>query len=54
MDKVQKKLVQGIFKIWEAVQKDDGRFLVQDIPDVGLVAVVAFPHTAAEGLPASV
>lgn len=38
MDKVQKKLVQGIFKIWEAVQKDDGRFLVQDIPDVGLVA----------------
>lgn len=38
MDKVQKKLVQGIFKIWEVVQKDDGRFLVQDIPDVGLVA----------------
>lgn len=38
MDKVQKKLVQGIFKIWEVVQKDDGRFHVQDIPDVGLVA----------------
>lgn len=38
MDKVQKKLVQGIFKIWEVVQKDDGWFHVQDIPDVGLVA----------------
>lgn len=42
MDKVQKKLVQGIFKLWEGVQKDDGRFHVQDIPDVGLVA--ATPH----------
>ena len=38
MDKVQKKLVQGIFKLWEGVQKDDGRFHVQDIPGVGLVA----------------
>lgn len=38
MDKVQKKLVQGIFKIWEAAQKDGERFLCQDIPDVGLVA----------------
>lgn len=38
MDNIQKKLVQGIFKIWEAAQKDDGRFHVQDIPDVGLVA----------------
>ncbi len=38
MDKVQKKLVQGVFKIWEAAQKDDGRFHIQDIPDVGLVA----------------
>lgn len=38
MDKVQKKLVQGVFKIWEAAQKDGERFRVQDIPDVGLVA----------------
>lgn len=38
MNKVQKKLVQGIFKIWEAAQKDGERFHVQDIPDVGLVA----------------
>lgn len=38
MDKVQKKLVQGVFKIWEAAQKDGERFHVQDIPDVGLVA----------------
>lgn len=39
MDNIQKKLVQGIFKLWEGVQKDDGRFHIQDIPDVGLVAV---------------
>lgn len=38
MDKVQKKLVQGVFKLWESAQKDGERFLVQDIPDVGLVA----------------
>lgn len=38
MDNVQKKLVQGVFKIWEAAQKDGERFRVQDIPDVGLVA----------------
>lgn len=38
MDNIQKKLVQGIFKLWEGAQKDDGRFHVQDIPDVGLVA----------------
>lgn len=38
MDKVQKKLVQGIFKIWEETQKYGERFRVQDIPDVGLVA----------------
>lgn len=38
MDKVQKKLVQGAFKLWEAAQKDGERFHVQDIPDVGLVA----------------
>lgn len=38
MDNIQKKLVQGVFKIWEAAQKDGERFLVQDIPDVGLVA----------------
>ena len=38
MDKVQKKLVQGIFKIWEVAQKDGERFHIQDIPDVGLVA----------------
>lgn len=38
MDNIQKKLVQGVFKIWEAAQKDGERFHVQDIPDVGLVA----------------
>ena len=38
MDNVQKKLVQGVFKIWEAAQKDGERFRVQYIPDVGLVA----------------
>lgn len=38
MNKVQKKLVQGIFKIWEAAQKDGEQFRIQDIPDVGLVA----------------
>lgn len=38
MDNVQKKLVQGVFKIWEAAQKDGERFHIQDIPDVGLVA----------------
>ena len=38
MDNVQKKLVQGVFKIWEAAQKDGERIRVQDIPDVGLVA----------------
>lgn len=38
MDKVQKKLVSSIYKLWEAAQKDGERFRVQDIPDVGLVA----------------
>lgn len=38
MNNIQKKLVHGIFKIWEAAQKDGERFHVQDIPDVGLVA----------------
>lgn len=38
MDNIQKKLVQGIFKIWETAQKDGERFHIQDIPDVGLVA----------------
>lgn len=38
MDKVQKKLVQGAFKLWESAQKDGERFHIQDIPDVGLVA----------------
>lgn len=38
MNNIQKKLVQGVFKIWEAAQKDGERFHVQDIPDVGLVA----------------
>lgn len=38
MNSIQKKLVQGVFKIWEAAQKDDGRFHIQGIPDVGLVA----------------
>lgn len=39
MNNIQKKLVQGIFKIWEAAQKDGEQFRVQDIPNVGLVAV---------------
>lgn len=38
MNNVQKKLVQGVFKIWEAAQKGGERFHIQDIPDVGLVA----------------
>lgn len=38
MDNTQKKLVQGVFKIWEAAQKDGERFHIQDIPGVGLVA----------------
>lgn len=38
MDNIQKKLVQGVFKIWESAQKDGERFHIQDIPDVGLVA----------------
>ena len=38
MDKVQKKLVSSIYKLWEAAQKDGEQFRVQDIPDVGLVA----------------
>lgn len=41
MDKVQKKLVSSIYKLWEAAQKDGERFHVQDIPDVGLVAASA-------------
>lgn len=41
MDNIQKKLVQGVFKIWEAAQKDGERFHIQDIPDVGLVAASA-------------
>lgn len=42
MNNIQKKLVQGIFKIWEAAQKDGERFHVQDIPDVGLVAASSY------------
>ena len=38
MDNIQKKLVQGVFKIWESAQKDGEWFHIQDIPDVGLVA----------------
>lgn len=38
MNNIQKKLVQGVFKIWEAAQKDGERFHTQDIPDVGFVA----------------
>ena len=41
MDKVQKKLVSSIYKLWEAAQKDGEQFRVQDIPDVGLVAASA-------------
>lgn len=37
MDKVQKKLVQGVFKLWETAQKDGGYFYIQNVPDVGLV-----------------
>lgn len=39
MDNVQKKLVSSIYKLWEAAQKDGEQFRVQDIPNVGLVAV---------------
>lgn len=42
MNNVQKKLVSSIYKLWEAAQKDGEQFLVQDIPDVGLV--VASSH----------
>jgi len=38
MDKVQKKLVSSIYKLWEEAQKYGERFRVQDIPDVGFVA----------------
>ena len=38
MDKVQKKLVSSIYKLWEEAQKYGEQFRVQDIPDVGLVA----------------
>lgn len=41
MDKVQKKLVSSIYKLWESAQKDGERFHIQDIPDVGLVAASA-------------
>ena len=41
MDNLQKKLVSSIYKLWEAAQKDGGRFLVQDIPGVGLVAALS-------------
>lgn len=39
MNKVQKKLVSSIYKLWEVAQKDGEQFRVQDIPDVGLVVV---------------
>lgn len=39
MNNVQKKLVSSIYKLWEAAQKDGEQFRVQDIPNVGLVAV---------------
>lgn len=42
MDKVQKKLVSSIYKLWEEAQKYGERFRVQDIPDVGLA--VASSH----------
>lgn len=38
MDNIQKKLVQGVFKIWETAQKDGERFHTRDIPDVGFAA----------------
>ena len=38
MNNIQKKLVSSIYKLWEAAQKYDEQFRVQDIPDVGLVA----------------
>ena len=39
MNNIQKKLVSSIYKLWEAAQKDGEQFRVQDIPNVGLVAV---------------
>lgn len=38
MNSIQKKLVSSIYKLWEAAQKYDEQFRVQDIPDVGFVA----------------
>lgn len=38
MDKVQKKLVQGAFKLWELAQADEEKFYSQDIPDIGFVS----------------
>lgn len=43
MDKVQKKLVQGVFKLWESAQADESlKFYNQEFPDIGYVA--ATPH----------
>ena len=43
MDKVQKKLVQGVFKLWESAQTDESlKFYNQEFPDIGYVA--ATPH----------
>ena len=38
MDKVQKKLVQGIFELWNMAQLDEEKVYSQDIPDIGFVS----------------
>jgi len=38
MDNLQKKLVQGIFELWNIAQIDEEKFYSQDIPDIGFVS----------------
>lgn len=38
MDNLQKKLVQGIFELWNMAQIDEEKFYSQDIPDIGFVS----------------
>lgn len=50
MDKVQKKLVRGAFKLWELAQADENlTFYSQEVPDVGYVVatprvLIRLPH----------
>lgn len=39
MDNVQKKLIRGVFKLWESAQANESlTFYNQEIPDIGYVA----------------